>query len=75
MKIGPNTNRANERMRTTITVVGTGLGATPVVTGGMVPYDLNGETFEVPLYKQALFAVTIGGAGTLVVNGMLVEVD
>lgn len=44
--------------------------------GGMVPYWIpDGETFTVPLYKQALFSEAIDGPGTLDVIGMLIEVD
>ncbi len=43
---------------------------------GMVPYHiLAGETFTVPVNKQALFAETIVVDGTLVVNGHLIQVD
>src|SRR5262245_17604461 len=45
-------------------------------SGGMVPYYLApDETFVVPLYKQALFAMLIDNAGTLAVDGYLLEVD
>lgn len=44
--------------------------------GGMTPYFIpDGETFTVPLYKQALFSEAIDGPGTLDVIGMLIEVD
>ncbi len=43
--------------------------------GSMVPWHIEaGETFTVPLKKQALFAMTIVNEGTLVVDGYLLEV-
>jgi hypothetical protein len=43
---------------------------------GMVPYSIAlGETFTVPVNKQALFAMNIDNSGTLVVDGFLIEVD
>jgi hypothetical protein len=43
---------------------------------GMVPYYIAaGDTFTVPEFKQAPFAITIEVDGTLVVDGVLVEVD
>lgn len=43
---------------------------------GMVPYFIDtGETFTVPEFKQALFAMTIDVLGTLAVDGYLIEVD
>lgn len=43
---------------------------------GMVPYFIaSTETFTVPLYKQALFAMNIDNEGSLVVDGFLIEVD
>lgn len=53
----------------------------PGVTGaqgvnGMVPYFIGpGETFTVPIYKQALFSMNIDNTGDLVVDGFLIEVD
>ena len=45
-------------------------------SGGMVPYYIApGDTFTVPLYKQALFTELIDNAGTLDVVGLLLEVD
>jgi len=42
---------------------------------GMVPYRiLSGETYTVPLNKQALFEMTIDNEGSLVVDGYLVMV-
>lgn len=44
--------------------------------GGMVPYFIDiGDTFTVPLYYQALYAVPIDVDGTLAINGILAEVD
>jgi hypothetical protein len=44
--------------------------------GGMVPYYIaSGDTFTVPLYSQALYAMEIDNAGTLDVVGHLIEVD
>lgn len=44
--------------------------------GEMVPYYIpTGETFTVPVYKQALFSEPISGPGLLVVEGMLIEVN
>lgn len=46
------------------------------VSGGMVPYYIApGDTFTVPLYKQAPFAEPIEVDGALVVLGVLVGVD
>lgn len=43
---------------------------------GMVPYYIApGETFTVPEYKQALFAMNIDNEGILEVDGFLIEVD
>lgn len=43
--------------------------------GGMVPYFIaSGETYTVPIYKQAPFAMVIDNAGTLVVDGFLILV-
>jgi hypothetical protein len=43
---------------------------------GMVPYSIAlGETFTVPINKQALFAMNIDNSGILVVDGFLIEVD
>lgn len=43
---------------------------------GMVPYFIAmGETFTVPEFKQALFAMNIDNEGTLEVDGFLIEVD
>lgn len=45
-------------------------------SGSMVPYYIApGETFTVPEFKQALFAMLIDNAGTLAVDGFLLEVD
>jgi hypothetical protein len=45
-------------------------------TGGMVPYYIAaGDTFTVPLYKQALFSDTIEVDGILVILGRLNGVD
>lgn len=42
---------------------------------GMVPYFIaSDETFTVPLYKQALFTMTIDNEGILEVDGFLLEV-
>jgi len=42
---------------------------------GMVPYYIApSETFIVPLYKQALFAMNIDNEGILEVDGFLIEV-
>lgn len=43
---------------------------------GMVPYFIaSGDTFTVPLYKQAPFAITIDNEGILDIEGYLIEVD
>lgn len=43
---------------------------------GMVPYYIaTGETFVIPVYKQALFAMNIDNNGTLEIDGFLIEVD
>lgn len=42
----------------------------------MVPYYIPaGENFIVPLYKQAPFGVSIEVVGSLILDGVLVEVD
>jgi hypothetical protein len=42
----------------------------------MVPYFIAvGETFTVPLFKQALWAATIDNEGTLAVDGLLLQVN
>lgn len=42
----------------------------------MLPYFIAGDdTFTVPIYKQALFNMTIDIEGTLVVDGFLIQVD
>lgn len=47
----------------------------PDVTGAFTPYAIAAsETFTVPEFKQVLFAITIDVAGTLDVEGYLVEV-
>jgi hypothetical protein len=44
--------------------------------GAMVPYYIAvGDTFTVPLYRQALFSEPIEVDGALVVNGLLIGVD
>lgn len=44
--------------------------------GTSVPFYIAvGETFTVPEYRQALFAVPIEVDGTLVIDGYLIEVD
>lgn len=51
-------------------------GGTPADGGGMVPYFIaSGDTFTVPEFKQALFAMTIDVEGVLDVSGVLIEVD
>ncbi len=41
-----------------------------------VPYFIPaGETFTVPLYKQALFSMNIDNEGTVDIEGFLIEVD
>jgi len=43
---------------------------------GMVPYYIApSEIFNVPIYKQALFAMNIDNEGMLEVDGFLIEVD
>lgn len=43
---------------------------------GMVPYFIAaGEIFVIPIYKQALFAMTIDMEGMIDVEGFLIEVD
>lgn len=45
-------------------------------TDAFVPYFIAaGETFTVPEFKQALFAMTIDVEGILTVDGYLIEVD
>lgn len=62
----------------TVTDLG-GFKAGVAVSGGggaMVPYYIPpATTFTVPLYSQALFAMTIENDGILVVNGFLIGVD
>lgn len=42
---------------------------------GMVPtFIAVGDTFTVPVYKQALFTLPIDNEGTMVISGDLVEV-
>ena len=63
----------------------TDLVLAPDGTGGLafraevargVPYYIGpAETFTVPLYRQALFAMTIDVEGTLDVDGYLIEVS
>lgn len=49
---------------------------TNVESGTMVPYYIApGDTFIVPIYKQALFAMTIDVEGILEVNGYLIQVE
>ncbi len=44
--------------------------------GPMVPYYIAlGETFTIPLYKQALFSMNIDNNGTIDIEGFLIEVD
>ena len=52
-------------------------GPSSTSTGGIfVPYHIfPTETFTVPLYKQALFAMNIVNDGILIVDGFLIEVD
>jgi hypothetical protein len=59
------------------TIYGAVVGAgTSTATDGMVPYFIaSGDTFTVPLYKQALKAMPITVDGTLVVDGYLIEVN
>ncbi len=43
---------------------------------GMVPYFIAAsETFTVPEFKQALFAMNIDNEGILIIDGFLIEVD
>lgn len=43
---------------------------------GMVPYYIGpSETFQVPLFKQALFSMNIDAEGILDIEGFLIEVD
>lgn len=50
--------------------------ASSVSGASMVPTSIgSGETFLVPVDRQALFAMTIDVVGTLDVRGYLVEVD
>ncbi len=45
-------------------------------SNGMVPYFIaTGETFTVPVFKQALFSMNIDNEGTLAIDGFLIEVD
>lgn len=44
--------------------------------GGMVPFFIaDGDTFMVPEFKQAPFAMNIDNEGILIVDGFLIEVD
>lgn len=44
--------------------------------GSLMPYFIpSGETYTIDLYKQGLFSLPIEIAGTLEVNGILVEVS
>ncbi len=53
-----------------------GYGGNVGAGAGMVPYYIAvGETFTVPLYKQALFSEAIEVDGNLLVIGMLLGVD
>jgi hypothetical protein len=52
------------------------VAASGTIPPSLVPYFVPpAETFEVPLYSQALFALPIDVEGSLVVDGFLVEVD
>lgn len=43
---------------------------------GMVPYYIAPtESFNIPEYKQALFAMNIDNEGILEIDGFLIEVD
>lgn len=45
-------------------------------SGGMVPtFIAAGETFNVPQYRQALFAMTIDNEGIIDLDGFLIQVD
>jgi len=58
------------------TAVGDAVTVTVSSTDGLVPYYIApGDTFTVPLYKQALFKTTIEVDGFLVVLGQLLGVD
>ncbi len=49
---------------------------TNITTGGFVPYFIPaGDTFIVPLYDQALFAMSIDVEGIIRVDGFLIQVD
>lgn len=51
-------------------------GSGSTSAGEMVPYFIaSGDTFTVPVFKQALYAMEIDNEGTLEVNGFLLEVD
>jgi hypothetical protein len=57
------------------TIIGAKTGATSGAADGMVPYLIpTGQTFTVPINKQALKAMPITVDGTLVVDGFLLEV-
>lgn len=48
----------------------------PGAGSGMVPFYIPvGDSFTVPIYKQALFADPIEVDGGLIVNGVLIGVD
>lgn len=51
-------------------------GGGGIDTDDMVPYYIApGETFTIPEYKQALFAMNIDNEGILEIDGFLIEVD
>lgn len=56
-----------------LSVAGT---STPSTSTSFVPYFIaSGETFSVPINKQALFAMTIDNEGILDIDGFLIQVD
>lgn len=47
-----------------------------IAADGLVPYYIaSGDTYTVPLYKQALYSTEIDNGGTLDVIGLLLEVS
>lgn len=53
------------------------IGSNNTQTGiEQVPYFIaTGDTFIIPLYKQALFSMNIDNEGTIQLDGFLIEVD
>lgn len=78
LTLGPNASvelvydLTSERWR----ILDPSAGSATSISGGMVPYYIGpGETFSVPEFRQALYAMLIDVEGTLDVEGYLLEVD